>query len=131
MRAPPCWPRCVRCLLRLLCLSLQYTMLAAVEASVPPASLHAWPALLPQALAGGSRITTLNLSSNNIGDAGAKALAEMLKVRAATASFQHTGALQLCSMGCLLVGHTRRAPLRNRALLASEFAWSILPVERP
>ncbi len=32
-----------------------------------------------QALAGGSRITTLNLSSNNIGDAGAKALAEMLK----------------------------------------------------
>lgn len=33
-----------------------------------------------QALAGGSRITTLNLSSNNIGDAGAKALAEMLKV---------------------------------------------------
>lgn len=36
---------------------------------------------LTQALAGGSRITTLNLSSNNIGDAGAKALAEMLKVR--------------------------------------------------
>ncbi len=33
-----------------------------------------------QSLAGGSRITTLNLSSNNIGDAGAKALAEMLKV---------------------------------------------------
>jgi hypothetical protein len=33
-----------------------------------------------QTLAGGSRITTLNLSGNNIGDAGAKALAEMLKV---------------------------------------------------
>lgn len=33
-----------------------------------------------QALAGGSRLTTLNLSSNNIGDTGAKALAEMLKV---------------------------------------------------
>jgi hypothetical protein len=33
-----------------------------------------------QALAGGSRITTLNLSGNNIGDAGAKSLAEMLKV---------------------------------------------------
>lgn len=44
----------------------------------PPGPYH-----LPhqaQALAGGSRITTLNLSSNNIGDAGAKALAEMLKV---------------------------------------------------
>jgi hypothetical protein len=33
-----------------------------------------------QTLAGGSRITNLNLSGNNIGDAGAKALAEMLKV---------------------------------------------------
>ncbi len=34
----------------------------------------------PQALAGGSLLTNLNLSGNNIGDAGAKALAEMLKV---------------------------------------------------
>ena len=52
----------------------------------PDALLHPHPApthsLLPcpQALAGGSRLTSLNLSGNNIGDAGAKALAEMLKV---------------------------------------------------
>jgi hypothetical protein len=34
----------------------------------------------PPSVAGGTRIKHLNLSGNNIGDAGAKALAEMLKV---------------------------------------------------
>jgi hypothetical protein len=44
------------------------------------------PALGPAArarVAGNSRIRTLNLSSNNIGDKGATLLAEMLKVPAA------------------------------------------------
>jgi hypothetical protein len=58
----------------------QQGTLAPSEGPGRPGSPSPSKRVLPQALAGGCRITNLNLSGNNIGDAGAKALAEMLKV---------------------------------------------------